>query len=319
MATKTKPKPPLHTPKPKAVTAMANPLVETSFRMDPNELKLLVFVCSLIHEEDDFYTYGFTVEQAAQALGRKFDRDHMSFYDELFKWSKSIMERAVVLPGFVPEEGDVPRTRITNFFDNFDYVEGEGRVEVTLKGWLKPYLLGLKSEFTRIAIREFARLQSFYGLKLFMLLHQYRKIGRRKFTLPELRFSMGVEKHEYPEWGEFDRRVIKAAINDLRRADLLEVETVLHKRGRKVHEVDFVFYKPGVEERDVTPSPEDQARLTLRMEHFVRWQEIRKGLQQELGLDPEEEQDDLDKRADDALAAELQEPKKRGRPRKEKP
>jgi len=306
MATKKteKPAPPVRTPKPKSVAAMANPLIETSFRMEPHELKLLLFVCSLIHEEDDFFTYGFTVEQAAQALGRKFDKNHQSFYGDLMAWSKAILTRVVILPGFVPEEGDVPRTRITTFFDRFDYFDG--RVEVTLKDWLKPYLLNLKSEFTRIAVRDFARLQSFYGLKLFMLLHQYRKIGRRKFTLPELRFSLGVEKGKYPEWGVFKRDVIDKAIKDLRGADLLEVETILHKRGRAVAEVEFRFYKPGQEERNVTPSPEEQARLTLRMEHFALWQKLKNGLQGELGFDPDEEQEELDRQADVALAKEIE-------------
>ena len=307
MATKKteKPAPPVRTPKPKSVAAMANPLIETSFRMEPHELKLLVFVCSLIHEEDDFFTYGFTVEEAAQAMGRKFDRDHQSFYDDLKGWSKDILSRVVVLPGFTAYEGDVPKTLYTHFFDSFAYIEGSGRVEVTLKDWIRPYLLNLKSEFTRIAVRDFARLQSFYGLKLFMLLHQYRKIGRRKFTLPELRFALGVEKHEYPNWYEFYRRVIQGAITDLRRADLLEVETVLHKRGRAVHEVEFRFYKPGAEVRDVTPTPEEQAILDRRMKHFARWQKLRKGLQAELGLDPDEEQENLDRQADEALAKEL--------------
>lgn len=307
MATKKteKPAPPLRTPKPKSVAAMANPLIETSFRMEPHELKLLLFVCSLIHEEDDFFTYGFTVEQAAQALGRKFDRDHQSFYDDLKGWSKEILSRVVVLPGFTAYEGDVPKTLYTHFFDSFAYIEGTGRVEVTLKDWIKPYLLNLKSEFTRIAVRDFARLQSFYGLKLFMLLHQYRKLGRRKFTLPELRFSLGVEKQQYPVWGVFKRDVIDKAIKDLRGADLLEVETILHKRGRAVAEVEFKFYKPGQEERNVTPSPEEQAILDRRMQHFAQWQKIRKGLQAELGLDPDEEQENLDQQADEALAKAL--------------
>lgn len=280
---------------------MANPLIETSFRMEPHELKLLVFVCSLIHEEDDFYTYSFTVEEAAQALGRKFDRDHMSFYDDLKGWSKDILSRVVVLPGYTAYEGDTPKTLYTHFFDSFAYIEGAARVEVTFKDWIKPYLLNLKSEFTRIAVRDFARLQSFYGLKLFMLLHQYRKIGRRKFTLAELRFSLGVDKHEYPNWYEFYRRVIQGAITDLRRAELLEVETILHKRGRKVAEVEFRFYKPGQAERDVTPSAEEQARMNRRMEHFAQWQELKKGLQGELGFDPDEEQEELDRQADEAL------------------
>ena len=305
-----KPQPPLCTPKPKAVTAMANPLVETSFRMPPSELKLLVFVCSLIHEEDEFYTYGFTVDQAAQALGRKFDRDHMRFYDDLKEWSKSILTRVVCLPGFTYYEGDAPKTMYTHFFDSFAYVEGQGRVEVTLKDWLKPYLLGLKSEFTRIAVRDFALLQSFYGLKLFMLLHQYRKIGRRTFTLPELRFSLGVEKDEYPEWGEFDRRVIKAAINDLRRADLLVVEPILHKRGRKVHEVEFKFYKPGAVERDATPSPEEQKKAKLIMDNLSLYQKLFSKEQTGLGLDPESEAEDAETRAYEALVKELKKQKK---------
>lgn len=300
-----KTKPPIRTPKPKSIAAMANPLIETSFSMEAHELKLLVFVCSLIHEEDEFYTYGFTVEQAAQALGRKFDRDHMSFYDDLKRWSKDILSRVVVLPGFTAFEGDIPKTLYTHFFDSFAYIEGAGRVEVTFKDWIKPYLLDLKSEFTRIAVQDFSRLGTFYSLKLFMLLHQYRKIGRRKFTLAELRFSLGVEKEKYPVWGVFKRDVIDKAIKELRNADLLEVETILHKRGRKVTEVEFRFYKPGQAERDVTPSAEEQARMNRRMEHFAQWQELRKGLQGELGFDPEEEREELDRLADEELEKRL--------------
>lgn len=281
---------------------MANPLIETSFRMEPTELKLLLFVCSLIHDEDDFYTYGFTVDQAAQALGRKFDDTHQRFYEDLKGWSKNILSRVVILPGFTAYEGDVPKTLYTHFFDSFAYIEGSGRVEVTLKDWLKPYLLNLKSEFTRLAVRDFARLGTFYSLKLFILLHQYRKFGRRKFTLPELRFSLGVEKHEYPRWSDLSERVIKSAVAVIRKADLLEIETILHKRGRAVHEVEFRFYKPGQEERDVTPSPEEQAAIDLRMKHFAEWQTIRKELQGGLGFDPDGEQDELDKEADELLA-----------------
>lgn len=275
MTTQKKPKnyPPVKIQKPKAVSALGNPLIESSFRMEANELKLLIYVCSFIHEEHDFFTYSFTVEQAAKAFGRKYDREHQSFYNDLKRWSKSIVGRTIELPGFIPKKGATPRDRQTTIFDYFDYISGEARVEVVFKNWLKPYLLDLKREFTRIAVREIAQLQSFYGLKLFMLLSQYSKFKRRKFTLKELRFALGVEDEIYPEWGEFDRRVIKIAINDLRRANILEVESIPHKRGRKVFEVEFKFYRPG-SERDETPSKQEEIEANLMVQNMTRYKEI---------------------------------------------
>jgi plasmid replication initiation protein len=265
--------PPVKFPKPKEVSAIGNPLIESSFRMEANELKLLIFVCSFIHEEHDFFTYSFTVEQAAKAFGRKYDREHQSFYTDLKRWSKSIVGRTIELPDFIPQTGAKPRDRQTTIFDYFDYINGEARVEVVFKNWLKPYLLDLKREFTRIAVREITQLQSFYGLKLFMLLSQYSKFKRRKFALKDLRFALGVEDGIYPEWGEFDRRVIKIAINDLRRANILEVESIPYKRGRKVFEVEFRFYKPG-SERDETPTKKDQEEAILIAQNMIRFQEI---------------------------------------------
>lgn len=265
--------------------------------MTPLEFKLLIYLCSLIHEEDDFYTYSVSVADIAKVLGRKVE----NLYEDLIELALAIMRRPVVFRHLVLFEGDSPRQRAVGWFDYFDYIPGEGRIEVAFRPFLKPYLLGLKSEFTRIAVQDVVKLKSFYSFKLYSLLNQYRKIGHRKFTLPELRFSLGIEKREYVVWGIFKRDVLDKAIKELKNLDLLEVETILHKQGRKVAEVEFRFYKPGQAERDVTPTAEEQARMNRRMEHFARWKEIRQGLQGELGFDPDEEQEELDKQADEAL------------------
>jgi plasmid replication initiation protein len=137
-----------------------------------------------------------------------------------------------------------------------------------------------------------------------MLLQQYRKIGHRSFLVSDLRLAMGVELHEYPEWYEFNRWVIQSAINDLRKADILEVDMTTKKRGRKIHEITFKFYAPGAE-KDVTPSAEDQEKGRIITENSARYFTLLKQAQAgKLDFD-ENEDEEAEDQAYKALLVEL--------------
>lgn len=310
----TQPRALVKTTTPKTVAAIGNPLIEASFKLDRMEFRMVMFVASLIHDEHEFYTYSFSVEDFAKAFGRKKD-EH--FYGVIRELCQKILKRTLELKAFVPEEGAKPRDRDTVWFRYFDYFEGEGRVEVCLQDFLKPYLLDLKREFTRIAVRDFGLLQSFYGQKLYLLLSQYRKFGARTFTLPELRLAMGVEPHEYPVWYDFRKWVIEAAVNDLRQGDILEVIYEPRRRGRKIHEVTFRFYTPGTETKDVTPTPEESADEALKAANRDLYDRIRAA--EPPDMFDTELASDANALAKLKVHPECMHPKKARKPRKEKP
>jgi len=59
---------------------------------------------------------------------------------------------------------------------------------------LKPYLIQLKREFTQASLSTVLPLKSVYAIRLYLLLKQYRGIGKRALSLEEMREMLGIEK-----------------------------------------------------------------------------------------------------------------------------
>ena len=57
---------------------------------------------------------------------------------------------------------------------------------------MKPFLLSLKSHFTTYDVRNILKLPSTYSVRIYELLKQYEKIGKRRFDLQELKEIIGV-------------------------------------------------------------------------------------------------------------------------------
>jgi plasmid replication initiation protein len=74
---------------------------------------------------------------------------------------------------------------------------------------LKPFLLELKQRYLVYDIRNILSLTSIYSVRLFELLKQYQKIGKRRFELDELKSLLSIEPNEYALYGHFKERVIK--------------------------------------------------------------------------------------------------------------
>ena len=104
-------------------------------------------------------------------------------------------------------------------------------------------VLALKSRDTFAKIeRRAAHSLTGHGQQLYGLLADKKRLGRPfwTFTVDELRASMGVaDKKSYASWGQFRKRVLDPALEQVREYGTVDVAMDLEKRGRSISGVTF--------------------------------------------------------------------------------
>ena len=126
-----------------------------------------------------------------------------------------------------------------NWIAGGKYIDAEGRVECSIYPDLKPYLLQLKNCFTQYALKNVLELKSKYAFRLYELLKQYQSIGRRKFSVSELRDLLGVEQGELKLWVHFKTRVLEIAKREINQKTDLEINYKTEKVGRRIEYIIF--------------------------------------------------------------------------------
>lgn len=125
----------------------------------------------------------------------------------------------------------------TTWFSSAEYFS-DGTVELEFSRKLSPYLLELKRNFTRYNFFNIINFKSQYSIRMYQLLKQYDKIGKRDIFLEELKEYFQV-KEEYEKYANFKQKVLNVSqkeINNL--SDILfEYEEI--KKGRKVDRIRF--------------------------------------------------------------------------------
>lgn len=108
-----------------------------------------------------------------------------------------------------------------------------------ISGKLKPYLLELQSNFTSYQLRNIPMLNSSYSIRVYELLYQYKRIGKRRFEVEDFKRKIGCH---YPMYGHVKKRAILKAQSDLEEFTDLKFEFEEIKKGRKITEIIFYIY-----------------------------------------------------------------------------
>ncbi len=251
----------------------ANELVESRYRFDIWETRVMAKMITMIHKNDaDFKNYRIYLKDIQEEFGLEKNKDA---YKRLKEGARRLMDRTVKIVFDTPEGKKELETKVIVGVETL--VQKKSFIDVTFHPNMRPFLLQLKSKFLMYDIKNILRIPSVHSIRIYELLKQYEKIGHRTFTIEELKHILSIED-QYKLYGHLKSRIILKAKEDLKKHTDIFFEFKEFKQGRAVHRIKFFIY-PNTEEKEapntkqakINPSSLDSPFLTELVELTRNW------------------------------------------------
>jgi plasmid replication initiation protein len=212
------------------VVRQSNHLIEAQYKLSLVEKRFVLYLTALVtQDDDDFRWYDVDLEAMAQA----FPTAHKDLLGQFERVADGLMKKVLHV---VDAETSVRKK--FQWLAGAEFDAANKAVRVSFHPDLKPYLLKLKSFFTSFAISNVSNLHSAYSIRLYELLKQYEKIGKRTFRVDELQAALGSE---YPRYPNFKQRVLAPSVAEISDNTDIQCSFVEEKKGRKVLAVRFTI------------------------------------------------------------------------------
>ena len=212
------------------VVVKANSLIEASYRLSIDEVRILALTIGSMDPNSNQQVFDFTVADFVREFP-EIRQDNA--YKQIQGAIKRIYERSVKT-----EDKD----RVTEFrwVSSRTYFKKEGRFRIAMTDEVMPYLTQLKGQFTQYQLKHIAYFNSAHSIRIYELITQYRKVGEREITVEKLKEWLQVEE-SYSRWNNFKARVLDPAISEINEKSDLLVEVEQIKRGRSIHALKFLI------------------------------------------------------------------------------
>ena len=216
----------------------SNKLIEARYRLGLQELQVVFWLLGQIkHDDEDFKSHKLEIREFCNFIQVKPEKK----YTELRKVTKNLMQRVMEI-----EEEDGDEIIQVAWLSSAIYKSKQGYVLLRFDPELKPYILQLKSHFTKINLEDASRLKSKYAIRVFELLLQYENIGSRNIAIIDLRNYCGIKEKEYKNYFDFKRKVIQKSKEEINQKTEYTVDYREIKSSRKVVAVEWSIKKKRV-------------------------------------------------------------------------
>lgn len=217
-----------------------NKLIEAKYSLSTLQQKVLLQAIAKIEPTDTKHIYRFSIMDFAENVDLKGSK---TIYNQM----ATICNQLTKLPSFYIKKENGGITYI-NWVASAEYIPKEAVVEVEFSQKLMPYLIELKQQFTTYYLANIMTLKSSFSIRIFELLKQYEKLGKRKIELEELRRLVGtteidqngeIIKEDYPLYANFKSRVLIPAQKELKQKTDIFFNFQEIKQSKKVVAIEF--------------------------------------------------------------------------------
>ena len=131
-------------------------------------------------------------------------------------------------------------------FEEIEFNTQSDKITILFSKTMREQILQLnirRLPFTDIKYKEVVSMNGSYSSRLIELLHQYRLIGKRTFTINELRNFLSVPINSYKIFKDFKKRVIDQAIKEINdnKESSIVVEYSTFRVGRSIGKIEFII------------------------------------------------------------------------------
>lgn len=250
----------------------ANKLIEARYDLSLNEQKIILYAVSkLDREKEDFNILSLDIRDFFKLLGTTKER-----YSEIRETVRELRKKEVIIN---TDDGEI----ITGWLSSIYYKKNKGIIELEFSKNLVPYLLQLREKFTRYQIKNILYLSNKHSIRIYELLKQYERIGKRTFTVDELKKVLMLEG-QYKRFDNFELRVLKPTMEEINDYTDIKISYDKIKKGRSINSIKYKIeplriceYKEYLEENYNIKDMKYQAGLekeNFNAEQFIKIYEV---------------------------------------------
>lgn len=217
------------------LTYQHNKLIEAKYDLTLQEKRIIIWsLANMTPEDIGLKSLSIPIQEFCKVVGITDN----SAYSQIKKITMKLRNRGMT----ITDLDEKTHTQV-GWLDHVTYYEKEGRVEIQFHRFLSQFLVELKANFTAIPLSQTLGLSSIYAIRIFELLKQYEKIGKRKISLSELRLFCGIHKDKLKNYNDIKRKVLDISQREISsKTDIIfSFETI--KTSRKVTDIVFTIKK----------------------------------------------------------------------------
>lgn len=231
--------------------------------MTANELKFFYYIISKLNplNNKDFEAYEIPINEI---LGEVLDHERMDHhYTYIKKLCESLSKRYFLdetLSIDSETNKEIERFISMPLFRFLEYTKGQATIKYQLNDCLKPYLLGLKKNFTQIPLQHILPINSGYAIRIYQMLLSELKQNRNETTryLIELQDILCVPKSMY-KWDNFKRNVLEPSLKEINATTDIVADYRPLKEHQKIVKLAFeICYKDLQRRKDQAKDKEAQ-------------------------------------------------------------
>jgi plasmid replication initiation protein len=215
----------------------SNRLIEASYRLNVNELRIVLFSIVQARETQTGLFPDLPVTISATAFAKQFGLDTKIVYAQLKEAMDQLYDRSILI--YDTDELGFWRATKTRWISTASYIDGLGNIQVIFAPKVIPYILRLESEFTQYRIEKIGKMSSAYAIRMYEILLQYLVAGTRTIPIKTLREMLVIEDGKYKLMADFKRWVIDLAVEQINKHSDITVSYKPQKTGRMITALVF--------------------------------------------------------------------------------
>ncbi len=240
-----------------------NNLIEASYALNLSEQRLILIAILAAREIETELTADTMLTIHASEYMKQFKLGRQSAYEALQAACDNLFERRLNYKAIDPITGKkgVYKSR---WVTKVGYVKEAACVQLIFAPDIIPLFIKLEEKFTRYELKQISQLTSVYSIRLYELLIRWRSTGKLYVPIADLREKLGLLEDEYSQMGDFKKRVLKVAIEQINKFTDIEVTYTQKKEGRTITDIEFSFFEKDTVLRLGDKVPENLYKLTAK-------------------------------------------------------
>jgi len=207
--------------------------------MTLQELRIFSVYLSLIDKDDESTRrMGFSLKEFSRVIGES-KQQSMEYIKHV------IVQLSSRYVSYGMQDDEEEPFRLCPLFIQFDIEKDEyGEWLVTLDANERaiPLLFGFQREYFKYKLWNVMQLRGKNHVRMYEILKQYEKLGRRIIQIDKLRGMLGLESGEYKVLSDFKKRVLEPCREALAKYTDITFNYEGHsKRGRKIYAIEFTI------------------------------------------------------------------------------